>query len=66
MVVSVDLWRLYLRFVHQINSGTNGKVPPEKREEVASAYEYALNQVGLDRESGSIWLDYVEFVNSEE
>ncbi|KAJ1915458.1 mRNA 3'-end-processing protein rna14 [Mycoemilia scoparia] len=65
-VVSVDLWRIYIKFVNQVNSGPDGKIISEKRDEVASAYEYCLGYIGFDREAGVIWSDYIQFVLSEE
>ena len=30
------------------------------------AYEFALNRVGQDKESGEIWSDYIQFLKSGE
>ena len=33
-----------------------------QREKMMKAYEFALDKVGLDVASGSIWSDYVNFI----
>ncbi|KAF8890420.1 hypothetical protein BD779DRAFT_1622535 [Infundibulicybe gibba] len=56
----VDLWRFYLTYVRRINTGT------ATREIVRKSYEFALSHVGQDKESGEIWSDYIQFLNSGE
>ncbi|KAJ3284935.1 mRNA 3'-end-processing protein rna14 [Borealophlyctis nickersoniae] len=67
-VVSVDLWRFYLNYIRRTHSGPN--VPPEKRQEarqtVLKAFEYVLQHVGMDKDSGYIWSDYLFFIKSGE
>jgi len=43
-----------------VNSG------PETRDIVRKAYEFALNHVGQDKDSGDIWMDYIQFLKSGE
>ncbi|KAJ6615526.1 hypothetical protein B0H10DRAFT_2040864 [Mycena sp. CBHHK59/15] len=57
---SVELWKFYLTYVRRVNAG------PATRETVRKAYEFALNHVGQDRESGSIWAEYIQFLNAAE
>jgi cleavage stimulation factor subunit 3 len=57
---SVDLWRYYLDYVRRVNTG------PSTRETVRKAYEFALNHVGQDRDSGSIWAEYIQFLSTAE
>jgi hypothetical protein len=33
---------------------------------VRQAYEFALNRVGQDKESGEIWSDYIQFLRAGE
>ena len=38
----------------------------EGRNTIISAYEFALQTIGMDKESGLIWLDYIQFIKSGE
>ncbi|ETW84749.1 hypothetical protein HETIRDRAFT_473483 [Heterobasidion irregulare TC 32-1] len=57
---SVDLWRFYLTYVRRLNSG------PDAREIIRKAYDFALNHVGQDKDSGDIWTAYIQFLRSGE
>lgn len=37
---------------------------PETRDIVAKAYDFALQHVGQDKDSGDIWGEYIQFVKS--
>ncbi|GJE94378.1 HAT and Suf domain-containing protein [Phanerochaete sordida] len=56
----VDLWKYYLRYVQQMNTA------PTNKDTVRKAYEFALNHIGHDKESGSIWSDYIQFLKDLE
>ncbi|CAK5277319.1 unnamed protein product [Mycena citricolor] len=56
----VDLWRFYLNFVRRVNQNST------TRETVRKAYEFALTHIGQDRDSGSIWAEYIQFLHSAE
>jgi len=36
------------------------------RDNVRQAYEFALNHVGNDKDSGEIWSDYIQFLKAGE
>ena len=36
------------------------------RQTIKKAYEFALNHVGQDKDSGEIWRDYIDFLKSAE
>lgn len=57
---SVDLWKFYLTYVRRRNVG------PATRDVVRKSYEFALNHVGQDKESGEIWNDYIQFIKAGE
>ncbi|KAF9898213.1 mRNA 3'-end-processing protein rna14, partial [Lobosporangium transversale] len=57
-VLSVDLWKYYLNYIRRINTG------PESRDIITKAYDFVLQHVGLDRDSGPIWADYIFFLKS--
>ena len=39
---------------------------PTSREAVSRAYEFALNRIGQDKDSGEIWYDYIQFIKAGE
>ncbi|KAJ7124554.1 hypothetical protein C8R44DRAFT_149431 [Mycena epipterygia] len=57
---SIDLWTFYLTYVRRVNKGV------ATRETVRKAYDFALNHIGQDRDSGSIWAEYIQFLNAAE
>ncbi|KZP19108.1 Suf-domain-containing protein [Athelia psychrophila] len=57
---AVELWRFYLTYVRRRNPG------PEKRGVIRDAYEFALTRIGHDKDSGEIWMDYIQFLRAGE
>ena len=60
---SISLWSIYLDHVRRRNdiaTDASGR----GRQVVSQAYEFVLDQVGIDKDSGPIWRDYVGFVKS--
>lgn len=60
-VLSLDLWKTYLNYVRD----TKSKLPKYK-EKMAQAYDFALDNMGMDIASYSIWNDYVKFLKGVE
>ena len=55
------LWfELFLEFSRRNNVGS------AQRDDVRKSYEFTLNHVGQDKESGEIWNDYIQFLQSGE
>jgi cleavage stimulation factor subunit 3 len=66
--VSVDIWKCYLNYIRRTHSNPN-MTPEEKaeaRKVVVSAFELVLTNVGLDKDSGPIWMDYLSFIKAGE
>ncbi|KAJ6473229.1 hypothetical protein C8R45DRAFT_835566 [Mycena sanguinolenta] len=57
---AVELWKFYLDYVRRVNNG------PATRDTMRKAYDFALNHVGQDRDSGPIWAEYIQFLNAGE
>ncbi|KAH6653827.1 hypothetical protein BKA67DRAFT_517316 [Truncatella angustata] len=59
-IVDVQLWTAYLDYVRRRNdlNDTTGAA----RQTVNAAYDFVLDNVGQDRESGRIWQDYIQFL----
>ncbi|KAI8055765.1 hypothetical protein BDF22DRAFT_617985 [Syncephalis plumigaleata] len=61
-VLSVDLWKSYLAYVKHNNEYNGG----EGRTVVIKAYETALQYIGMDKDAGGIWSDYIAFIKAGE
>ncbi|KAI1771469.1 hypothetical protein F4818DRAFT_204595 [Hypoxylon cercidicola] len=61
-IPSIQLWTSYLNYVRRRNdlNDTSGRA----RQIVSQAYEFVLNNIGQDRDSGSIWQDYIQFLRT--
>lgn len=62
-VPSLPLWSMYLDHVRRHNNlttDTDGKA----RQTIHQAYELALQQVGLDKDSGQLWQDFIHFIKA--
>ncbi|KAG4300845.1 hypothetical protein PCK1_002922 [Pneumocystis canis] len=63
-VLSVDLWKFYLDYIRRINNVSTGGA--QARLVISQAYEFVLAHVGIDKDSGSIWSDYINFIKTAE
>ncbi|EPS44641.1 hypothetical protein H072_1417 [Dactylellina haptotyla CBS 200.50] len=62
-VLNVDLWSLYLDYIRRRNNlatDTSGKA----RGVITQVYEFVLGSIGIDKESGKIWQEYIAFIKS--
>ncbi|KAL1884169.1 hypothetical protein VTK73DRAFT_6838 [Phialemonium thermophilum] len=57
---NVNLWTKYLDYIRRRNdlSDSTGHA----RQVVAQAYEFVIDNIGLDKDSGKIWADYIQFI----
>lgn len=62
-VPNVQYWSVYLNYVRRMNDLTDD-ADGKKRATIYQAYEFALDNVGCDRDSGRIWQDYIQFIRS--
>jgi cleavage stimulation factor subunit 3 len=51
----------YLHYIRRQNLD-GGSDPENARATVIQAYEYVLKECGVDRESGDLWQEYIQFV----
>ena len=56
--LSGELWRSYTRYMHKCNDEES----EEGVQAIKAAYEYTVDHVGEDVNSGPLWLDYVSFL----
>jgi cleavage stimulation factor subunit 3 len=57
----VGLWSTYINYIRRIHNVTTDS---SKREVITSVYEFVLDNIGIDINSGRIWTDYIEFIKS--
>lgn len=62
-IPDAQLWSVYLDYVRRRNPLTTDTTG-NARKIISSAYDLALQYVGMDKDSGSIWSDYVQFIRS--
>lgn len=56
--LDLELWHSYTRFIRKVNEPKG----PDGVDEVRKAYEYTLDKVGQDLAAGSLWADYIHFL----
>ena len=59
----MTLWTNYLNYIrrrHSLNTDSTGNA----RQVVSESFEFVLNHVGLDKDSGPLWQDYIQFIRS--
>lgn len=62
-VQSIDLWNIYIDHVRRRNDVATD-ASGQGRQVVSQAYEFVINQVGQDKDSGQLWQDYIAFIKS--
>lgn len=65
-VPHVSLWSIYLDYIrrrHNLNT-TDPAAQTQARAVITSAYDFALQKIGLDKDSAQIWTDYIQFIRS--
>ncbi len=62
VVYDVKLWQHYIGYVRRVNNITTGG--EKARGIITRAFEFAIDRIGIDEESGLIWGDYIEFIRS--
>ncbi|KAK0086162.1 hypothetical protein PV325_003667 [Microctonus aethiopoides] len=60
-ILNIELWKLYLSYVKETKASL-----ATYKEKMAQAYDFALDNIGMDIHSYSIWNDYVTFLKSVE
>ncbi|XP_019857540.1 PREDICTED: cleavage stimulation factor subunit 3 [Amphimedon queenslandica] len=59
-ILHIDLWKLYITYIRETKSGL-----PNYREKLKNAYDFTLEHMGIDFYSTPIWMEYLDFLNSE-
>ncbi|KAK0625290.1 hypothetical protein B0T17DRAFT_508292 [Bombardia bombarda] len=58
---NVNLWTKYLDYIRRRNDLTNDSTG-QARQTVSQAYEFVIDNIGLDKDSGKIWYEYIQFL----
>jgi cleavage stimulation factor subunit 3 len=61
---SVEMFNFYLDYIRRMNNVHTGG--EQARNTISQAYEFVISVVGVDKECGAIWADYLEFVKSSQ
>jgi cleavage stimulation factor subunit 3 len=59
----VSLYSSYIDFIRRRFNLTNDQ-NGQSRQTIIQAYEFVLDQVGIDVDSGKLWIDYIELHKS--
>ncbi|KAF5020356.1 hypothetical protein F66182_7628 [Fusarium sp. NRRL 66182] len=62
-VPNVKLWTVYLNYIRRRND-LNNDPSGQARRTITQSYEFVIDNIGMDRDSGNIWQDYVQFVKN--
>ena len=62
-IPSVELWSMYLDHIRRYNNVTTD-VSGSARNLIYQAYDLALTNIGIDKDSGKIWQDFIQFIKS--
>jgi cleavage stimulation factor subunit 3 len=62
-VPDMALWSVYLNYVRRRNDLTHDTTG-SARATVFRAYEFVLDNIGIERESGHLWQEYIQFIQS--
>lgn len=62
-VLNIQLWSVYLNYIRRRNDLTND-VSGTARATISQAYDFVLATIGMDKDSGRIWMEYIQFVKS--
>jgi cleavage stimulation factor subunit 3 len=59
---NVGLWTTYLDYIRRRNDVNDGS--GQARNVVSDSYKFVIDNIGLDKDSGKIWSDYIQFIKS--
>ncbi|KAL2023732.1 hypothetical protein VTK56DRAFT_1446 [Thermocarpiscus australiensis] len=58
--LNVNLWTKYLDYIRRRNDLNDST--GHARQTVSRAYEFVIDNIGLDKDSGKIWAEYIQFI----
>lgn len=64
-VLNIKLWTHYLGYVRRINN-VNSADGEKARNVISQVFEFVFERMGIDRNSGPLWSQYIDFIRSKE
>ncbi|KAK4143046.1 uncharacterized protein C8A04DRAFT_37772 [Dichotomopilus funicola] len=58
--LNVNLWTKYLDYIRRRNDLNDST--GTARQTVSRAYEFVIDNIGLDKDAGKIWAEYIQFI----
>ncbi|KAK3290695.1 uncharacterized protein B0H64DRAFT_54328 [Chaetomium fimeti] len=58
--LNVNLWTKYLDYIRRRNDLNDSS--GNARQTVSRAYEFVIDNIGLDKDAGRIWAEYIQFI----
>ncbi|KAK4934511.1 mRNA 3'-end-processing protein rna14 [Elasticomyces elasticus] len=62
-VLDVQLWTLYINYIRRRNNMHSGDIA-RSYNIINESFSFALKTIGMDKDSGSLWQDYINFLKS--
>jgi len=62
-VLDVQLWFIYINYIRRRNSMQTGDVARSYKI-INEAFSFALKTIGMDKDSGSLWQEYINFLKA--
>lgn len=62
-VLDVQFWSLYISYIRRRNSMQSGDVA-RSYTIINESFSFALKTIGMDKDSGNLWLDYINFLKT--
>ncbi|KIX10262.1 uncharacterized protein Z518_01343 [Rhinocladiella mackenziei CBS 650.93] len=62
-VLDVQLWSLYINYIRRRNSMQSGDVA-RSYSIINESFSFALKTIGMDKDSGHLWQDYINFLKT--
>ncbi|KAK5374757.1 mRNA 3'-end-processing protein rna14 [Exophiala xenobiotica] len=62
-VLDVQLWTLYINYIRRRNSMQSGDTA-RAYNIINESFSFALKTIGMDKDSGTLWQDYITFLKS--
>lgn len=63
MMSSLQLWTMYVEHIRRIHNTTTDRTG-NARSTTHQAFRFALDRIGMDKDAGKLWQDYIQFVKS--
>lgn len=62
-VPNTEFWLIYINYIRRRNSMQTGNVA-QSYKIINQSFSFCLDKVGMDKDSGRIWQDYVDFLKT--